>query len=265
MAKTTLSDTLFPVKEYPANFAYNSEAGISDVKENTGYKFIVREDTNEVLSCMTDEYRMVKNVDVLNSALNVLKDTSMKSQLSETRIFGNGARTQWKWIIKGVKVKIAKDDYVNPEILIRNSYDGSCQVHILTGAYRILCSNGLVIGTTISQKSSRHSIHNVHLDNIEDYIRDSVNTAEKVFVEDFSALVENKIKGDKDIQALIKLFPTTVMDSLVQYFMAHPPKTYWDLLNSATSIATHNMHRQNEATHKLENQIYPLISKMAKA
>jgi len=50
-----LTDTLFPVKEYPANFAFNSEAGISDVKLDTGYKFIVREDNNKVLSCMTND------------------------------------------------------------------------------------------------------------------------------------------------------------------------------------------------------------------
>ena len=63
MAKTTLTDTLFPVKEYPANFAYN-ENNNSDkwnVKLETGYKFIVREDTNEILSCMTDEYRLIPN------------------------------------------------------------------------------------------------------------------------------------------------------------------------------------------------------------
>ena len=63
---------------------------------------------------------------------------------------------------------------------------------------------------------------------------------------------------------MIKLFPTTVMDSLVQYMMAHPPKTYWDLLNAATSVASHNMHRKNEATHKLESQIYPMNSRMAR-
>ena len=38
----SIESTLFPVKEYPANFAYNSEGGISDVNVNTGYKFIVR-------------------------------------------------------------------------------------------------------------------------------------------------------------------------------------------------------------------------------
>ena len=256
-----LQHTVFPVSEYPAIFSDKDNREV----DCSGHKFIVRDDTGSILSCMTDEYKIIQNEDVLNSALKVLKDTSMKAELAEARTFSDGARTSWKWIVKGVKVKVDKNDYVNPEILIKNSYDGSTQVSILTGAYRIICSNGLVIGTTISKKSSKHSIYNVHLDNIEDYIKDSVETAEKVFVRDFPVLIDNKIRGDKDIQALIKLFPTTVMDSLVQYMMAHTPKTYWDLLNAATSVASHNMHRKNEATHKLESQIYPMISRMARA
>ena len=50
----SLNDTVFPVIEVPAVFTNNNMW-----TKNTGHKFIVREDTKEVLSCMTDEYKMV--------------------------------------------------------------------------------------------------------------------------------------------------------------------------------------------------------------
>ena len=64
MAKTTLSDTLFPVKEVPAYWEQinkNKGNGTSVREMSTAYKFIVREDTGEILSCMTDEYRLITN------------------------------------------------------------------------------------------------------------------------------------------------------------------------------------------------------------
>ena len=51
-----LQNAKFPVKEVPA-------IGVDSNREidSTGYKFIVREDTGKILSCMTDSYKLVKN------------------------------------------------------------------------------------------------------------------------------------------------------------------------------------------------------------
>ena len=52
-----LQEANFPVIEVPA-------VGIpEDWKEidSTGYKFIVRDDTGEVISCVTDSYKLIRN------------------------------------------------------------------------------------------------------------------------------------------------------------------------------------------------------------
>ena len=48
--KANIQDIMFPVKEVPARIT--SKLPHRDTKD-TGYKFIVREDTGDVLSCMT--------------------------------------------------------------------------------------------------------------------------------------------------------------------------------------------------------------------
>ena len=64
-----LESTLFPVKEVPATF----RAGASYADNDTGYKFIVREDTGKVLSCMTNDYKLVNNQEIINAAEPILE------------------------------------------------------------------------------------------------------------------------------------------------------------------------------------------------
>ena len=72
----SMRDTMFPVIEDPIY--------LRDGKDS-GYKFIMREDTGEVLSCMTDEYKLVTNQDIMNVAEPILK--SVKGRLREDKVF----------------------------------------------------------------------------------------------------------------------------------------------------------------------------------
>ena len=100
------------------------------------------------------------------------------------------------------------------------------------------------------------------LDKIEESIRDTVDSIQSVFKNDFPVLVNTKTTP-KHIHNLIKMFPDFTMDSLTQYLIAHKPDTFWDLLNAATWVATHAMKRNYETTHKLETKIYPSITRWA--
>ena len=256
-----LTDTLFPVKEYPANFAFNSEAGISDVKLDTGYKFIVREDTNKVLSCMTDEYKVVTNKEIVDTAVPILRKHN--AELKESISLGKGEKTIWKWVIPDIKIKVSEKDLLNPEIIIKNSYDGSEQVTILAGAFRLVCSNGLVIGVTLGQNNFKHNINNKNLDKLDEAIEKTIDTSIKIGG-DFDMLA-NTILDEKDIVKLVGLFPSQMATYLVQYLIANKPRDYWGLLNTATFLASHKMNRYYKSTHKLEQDIFPNIKKWALA
>ena len=262
MAKTTLSDTLFPVKEYPANFAYN-EKNNSDkwnVKLETGYKFIVREDTNEILSCMTDEYRLISNESIVNTATPILEKEGAK--LREASIYSDGKRTVWRWTFPQTKVDIGGKDFVNPELCIVNSYDGSAEIQVRSGAYRLVCSNGLVIGMVLSRTRNKHSVWNQNIDKLEETIHSTILATKETLVNSLPLLKETNIRK-AHIKKVIEMLPSYAMDTLVQYLIANNPRTYWDLLNALTYISTHHMQRDRGATLKLENEIYPSIIKLA--
>ena len=152
---------------------------------------------------------------------------------------------------------------MNPEIIIKNSYDGTTQVHILSGAFRLVCSNGMIIGNIIEKYNYKHNIGNINLDNLDESIENTIIYARKVG-EEFPALKDKKLK-QKHIVNLIQLFPSTMSEFITQYLVANKPKNYWDLFNVATYINTHKMNRKYNSTHQLESRIYPNISKWAKA
>ena len=77
-------------------------------------------------------------------------------------------------------------------------------------------------------------------------------------------LGDKKTINHKDVAEIIKLFPETHTESLFRYIITHEPKTYWDLLNAATWVATHEMKRNVETTHKFESKLYSTVSKLAK-
>ena len=253
-----LQSTLFPIKEVPAicNQPLNDEEVIP-----SGYKFIMREDTGKILSCMTNDYKLVTNQEIIDAAEPILKEHN--AQLKEAVSFGNGQQTTWKWIIPDVKIEISKGDLMSPEIIIKNSYDGSLQVHILSGAFRLVCSNGMIIGNVIEKYNYKHNIGNINLDNLDESIENTIIHARKVG-EEFPALKDVVIK-QKHIVELIKLFPSTMSVFIARYMIANKSKNYWDLFNVATYINTHKMNRKYNSTRQLESRIYPNISKWAKA
>lgn len=260
----SLSETLYPVREISAvGMNVHGSDGEYDLSKDTGYKFIINEDTNKVVSCMTDNYKLVSNEEVLKQVQPVMK--ASKAVFKEAQMFGeNNARTKWTWYYPDIKVKVDKDDVLNPEITVQNSYDGSWELSFLAGAFRILCSNGLTIGTILDAKRNRHSIYNTELLKIGDMIQDTVMKCEEVFVDEFTKLINTKL-SKRDTARVIKRLPQQAVEPFVRYIQGHDMNNYWDLLNAFTWVTSHALNRKHQSTNKLEKEVFPLIRKMAKA
>ena len=254
----TLDTTLFPVTEVPARITSKLP---HKNKKDTGYKFIIREDTGEVISCMTNEYNLIKNEQVIDIASPIMN--KYDAELKEVRTFSEGARSQWTWNFPNSTVDIGGGDFVNPTVTIRNSYDGSLEASATAGAFRLVCSNGMVIGIVLGRSSVKHSIWTKDVD-FEKIISSVVKKTGAIFTKDFPLLAETKVKTE-DIASVIKMFPEQYTDTVINYMLGNEISTYWDLLNAATWVATHNMKRKVEATHKFESMLYPKLSGMAKA
>ena len=259
---TLLTSAIFPVKEVPAvAFPKVGKMGDSmNLIEPTGYKFIMREDTGDVLSCMTDEYKLVTNETVLKHANPIIEKSGGK--VKEVRIFANGAKTTLKWHFPNEKVNIGKNEDLTPEIIINNSYNGTSGLNILAGAFRLVCANGMIIGVVSQNYKNKHSVYNIALNDIESVIRETVEKTKLIFTDEFPILQENKI-SEKHIVKFLKMFPMQANQIVTMALIANKPKTFWDLFNVGTSVLSHNMNRSAESTHNIETSLYNTMKKWA--
>lgn len=244
------NNMLFPVKEVPAI--------LQDTHLSTEHKFIVREDTEQVLSCMSNEYKLVTNQEVFEKSSEVIKE--FEGTLTETKIFGNGARARWRYRFPQT-IKVGEDD-MHPEIIMGNSYDGTSQVYMMMGAYRLVCSNGMIIGVTFGKFNNRHSVYNPNVKQLDTVLPDMIRTAITAIENDLPELQNIKL-NPSDVSKIVELFPEQSIENLVQYLLTHKPDTYWDLLNACTWMSTHVLNRKTEATHKLEQNVYKTIKDMS--
>ena len=257
----SIEDTMFPVKEVPAIYSFN-EMGAVNTNVNTGHKFIIREDTGEVLSCMTNSYKLVKNKTINKISSNIIQKQG--GRIKEVSLFKKGAKTTVKWEFPQHKLRLTGKDDLTPEIIWSNSYDGTCGLNILAGAFRLVCTNGLVIGVVANKYQNKHSVYNVELEDIEGIIEETIKKTKIIMKNDFPKLIETKVE-DTHILSMLKMFPLTSSEYMTNYLVANNPTNLWDLLNAATNVATHGLNRKLESTHKLESKIYNKIWKMASA
>jgi hypothetical protein len=120
----------------------------------------------------------------------------------------------------------------------------------------------MVIGVVLDNYKNKHSVYNIELDKLEQSIIDTIEKTKYMFEDEFPTLIDTPIK-EKHIVGLIKMFPIQANSIVTQRLIVDKPKTFWDLFNVGTNVLTHNMNRNAESTHHIENSLYPTIKTWA--
>ena len=249
-----LNKTLFEVREESVPFVNEFiSMGVEDMAKpsidyniNTGFKMLIRNDTNEVISVVTNKYKLVKNVELLKTIDNHI--TEQKATLTSAVIFGN-ARTSYVIAFKELMKEINGANMF-PQIMIQNSYDRTDSVKIIGGLFIALCSNGMVIGDVTNNVSYTHIIGK-EISTMEEKIDDVVNNVLEFSVNTFPRLKDRQVVPD-DIINFMGLFPQMGKNYILDKFKVDKPNNFYDLMQIGTYILTHKMNRLTEATHKLE-------------
>lgn len=115
-------------------------------KYSVGYK-VVRTDTSDVLGVVSDKYSLIKHEDVINSAIQQLKESGEKAKIHSVNMFGKYQSC--------MKVKIVLNEGIDFKgftsvgemklmLNIVNSYNGLYKLSYSYGIFRLVCSNGMV-------------------------------------------------------------------------------------------------------------------------
>ena len=243
------SPLFFPVSE--TQFTVPCADG--EPANSDSFKAIVRDDSRQVLAVHGADYKLIPNKElfglyhdaILSAGLN-RTDMTVQDALSH-----NGAKAYREYIFPAHQVQIGttndgSPDLVNLKITAANSYDGSTAFRSLVGGFRLICSNGMVIGVTLQNVYGRHT---QGLD-IEYQVR-KINTALDIYLKqakDWTLWRETTI-SDSTAESVFKSFPNSndrLVKLLIEQYQAYVAEighNYWAIYNTLTWYSTHAKRR----------------------
>lgn len=237
--KTAAAEYDFPVSLTPV-FATSGKAKVAMPNKLA----VIRTDTDAPLGIVSDKYSLLKHSDVIDGFREALSGQKFTEQISLQR---GGAQLFAKYTLKGVDAEVQKGDVVGMQLLARNSYDGSTQLHLSLGSLRLVCQNGMVISKSFIDFSHKHIGTDFKLDIIE--VKESITTMISRFQEtvpQMQIMTKTKVKTDEEIlfDAKVLKLPSYIVDEAHQEYKRANDKTLWGYYNSLTFAVTHKMRKE---------------------
>ena len=193
--RTNAQQVLWPsfprVIEQPVSWGPQNKPNLAP-----GYKAIVDSNTGKVFSIVSKDYKIIRHEQAIEHIKSIIaRNDHLGKYHNEVNFYNAGGRMRCTFTFPGISAEIQKGDVVKLQLHLFNSYDLAWSFTIIFGAFRLVCTNGLVIGNTIFHIKKRHVYE---LDDLN--IRKNIATATKQF---------EKQAGKWMNLAQIPLHPTT--------------------------------------------------------
>ncbi len=148
-------------KENPPSFPEVSETPVSwgelNLQRADDHKAIVNSETGKVFSIVSKDYKLIRHEEAILKVNNALdKNADLGEYEISTELYNDGARMRMKYCFYETSAEIAKGDFINPELNLFNSYDATWSFMVLLGAFRVVCTNGLVVAERFLNLRKRH-------------------------------------------------------------------------------------------------------------
>jgi len=163
--KRNLAAASFPeVSEVPVSW------GELNLQRADKYKAIVNPETGKVYSIASQDYKLIRHEDAVQRIESAIdKYPGLSKYRTGTEFYNDGARMRRIYRFYEIPVEIKPGDNINPELQLFNSYDTSWPFIVILGAFRVVCSNGLVVGEKYLHLKKRH-VHDFEQMNLKERV-----------------------------------------------------------------------------------------------
>ncbi|MCX6822066.1 MAG: hypothetical protein NTW30_04790 [Candidatus Aenigmarchaeota archaeon] len=117
---------------------------------------VVRDDTGEALSAVSNRYLLVPHKNVIDQAQEFI--SAFGNPVSHFHTNNNGSTLIGEFLYEDKTLKVAKGDTVGLKVYIENSYNRSRSVTIRIGALVLSCLNGMVSSRPVAGMTFKHII-----------------------------------------------------------------------------------------------------------
>lgn len=171
---------------------------------------------NALMNKQTSEkYRFINTTDIFDMIEKVMRDRQLSYTVKRLQSRALKNTTHAFRITLDNHVTVNKD-IVKPQIYLRNSYNGESSFQIMVGLFRLVCSNGLVLGENFFKERITHiqgPIADNKLLHLEVYLNKAIDWVFK-YLESSLNQTSNELSYEKELKIIegLKLTPKQVSD-----------------------------------------------------
>ncbi len=242
----------FPALKYKAttDIDFVSKRNFTRAKDLKG----IVNDGGHLISVVKKDYKLVSNREVLDSVFNRLVDAGVEYKIDSQHSYYNEQRMRLHLTLPELTLE-DNDGKMPLSLYIHNSYNQSEGIRIMWGAFRLVCSNGMIIGKMLKKFYHRHT-KGFYLPHLKETFDDAYKAipfinARIQLLEQQEFTVEDsketeKIFGDKFLSKVFEGHPQECMD----------PQTKWFVINLITYYISHSVSMLQKQT--LQNKLTKL-------
>jgi len=232
-------------------------------------KAIINSETNKVVSVVSDNYKLVSNLEITEWFENYLKETDVPFR--RIGIYGNesGSKFWAKYRFPETISEIGPPrvtpfgkkvpDKVEMMATLQNSYDGSLAHGFDIGGYRLVCLNGLMV--PMDNIHVWRQKHTINFSDVVDTIAINFQTMKDHFEavsKEWKALTQQEFNAKKTLTVLralelSKMYQSWLAETYKDYRRNQKLNTMWDVYNMVTWFATHVVEQRNRILAKQIN------------
>jgi len=217
-------------------------------KEISNRKAVVRTDTEAVLGVVSNEYELVRHATVIDAFREAGKKYDIQEKVSLAQ---NGAYLFYQMTFPKVEAEVTKGDIVRMQMVARNSYNSMSSLQIVFGALRLVCTNGMVLGTKFMQFFYRHigEVGGLNSEVTLSLYRETYKKYIKLFGEKMPLITTMAKKelpaGDGLFDKEKVMLPKYLLDEAKVSFEGSKDHTVWGYYNSLTFAISHKMKKES--------------------
>jgi hypothetical protein len=123
------------------------------------YKAIVDSRTGKVFAVASQEYKVMRHEEAIERIETAFAENpQLGAYQVSTSFYNGGGRMRRQYSFSDVSTQISPDDTINLELYMYNSYDLTWPFIVTLGAFRKVCSNGLVVREEYFRIKRKHSL-----------------------------------------------------------------------------------------------------------
>jgi len=122
-----------------------------------GRKAIKGLEDGHIYEIVSDRYSIVNHQETISWVEELLaSDPALQNYNKMIHTEDHGARMKLTYTFPELLYEVAEGDVINPQINVMNSLDRKWGYAVLVGAYRLVCSNGMVVGQKTGEYKNKH-------------------------------------------------------------------------------------------------------------